>query len=294
MRFWVLLGLLMVFFMAAAVVGLEGSEQVNESVNDTSNQTAQVNASKPVECVMDLDCGLSQYSGLNCSGEFIVKEYTKFTCVGAGSFNATCVMNVTKELVSWCDPFYEQCVEGFGSCQPRMTCSDGVQNCHDDGCEEEADCGGPCDPCPSCYNNIRDCHGGKCEEGVDCGGPCPSCEIACSSDVDCGSDRYSLRYCGSEGRVLQDHYTYRCVRPGLYGSWCKPVKVEYIQVDYCGPLDACVNGECVDHNEHGWDKYKTGGVSGPGTVKTLCWGGKCFDIRVYYNESVSDLTLQDY
>ncbi|MCK5449664.1 hypothetical protein KAI32_02265 [Candidatus Pacearchaeota archaeon] len=49
------------------------------------------------------------------------------------------------------------------------SCSDGVKNCHDGGCELLVDCGGPCIPCPTCSDKIKN----QGEGGVDCGGPCP-------------------------------------------------------------------------------------------------------------------------
>ncbi|RMD46052.1 hypothetical protein D6829_00585 [Candidatus Pacearchaeota archaeon] len=48
-------------------------------------------------------------------------------------------------------------------------CNDGIQNCHDGGCEFLVDCGGPCAPCPTCSDGIKN----QNEEGIDCGGPCP-------------------------------------------------------------------------------------------------------------------------
>jgi hypothetical protein len=54
------------------------------------------------------------------------------------------------------------------------SCSDGITNCHDGGCELLADCGGPCLQCPTCSDGIQN----QGEQGVDCGGPCPwKCEI---------------------------------------------------------------------------------------------------------------------
>jgi len=49
------------------------------------------------------------------------------------------------------------------------SCSDGIKNCHDGGCEFLVDCGGPCDACPTCTDGIKN----QGEGGVDCGGPCP-------------------------------------------------------------------------------------------------------------------------
>ncbi|MDO8508506.1 MAG: hypothetical protein Q7S27_02360 [Nanoarchaeota archaeon] len=54
------------------------------------------------------------------------------------------------------------------------SCSDGVKNCHDDGCELLVDCGGPCGVCPSCSDGLRN----QGERGIDCEGPCPnSCPV---------------------------------------------------------------------------------------------------------------------
>lgn len=48
------------------------------------------------------------------------------------------------------------------------TCSDKIQNCHDDKCEVLTDCGGPCALCATCSDGLKN----QGEEGVDCGGPC--------------------------------------------------------------------------------------------------------------------------
>jgi hypothetical protein len=66
---------------------------------------------------------------------------------------------------------------------PQPSCSDGVINCHDGGCEIWIDCGGPCPPCATCSDRIKNCHkisktSTVCEEYVDCGGPCPPCSEA--------------------------------------------------------------------------------------------------------------------
>lgn len=48
------------------------------------------------------------------------------------------------------------------------SCSDGIQNCHDGGCEFLVDCGGPCSACATCSDRILN----QGEEKIDCGGPC--------------------------------------------------------------------------------------------------------------------------
>ena len=59
---------------------------------------------------------------------------------------------------------------GYGA-RPKPSCFDGIQNCHDNACEEGIDCGGPCKPCPSCSDGIQN----QGETGIDCGGPCKPC-----------------------------------------------------------------------------------------------------------------------
>jgi len=61
--------------------------------------------------------------------------------------------------------------------KPKPSCFDGIQNCHDNACEEGIDCGGPCQPCPSCFDGIQN----QGEEGVDCGGPCEPCVTTTTS-----------------------------------------------------------------------------------------------------------------
>jgi len=50
------------------------------------------------------------------------------------------------------------------------SCSDTIQNCHDNECELLADCGGPCAACSTCSDGIKN----QGEQGIDCGVPCPT------------------------------------------------------------------------------------------------------------------------
>ncbi len=69
---------------------------------------------------------------------------------------------------------------GFSAVPIRKeTCFDGLMNCHDGACEEEADCGGPCEPCPSCEDGIQN----QGEEGIDCGGPCTPCFTTTTASI---------------------------------------------------------------------------------------------------------------
>jgi len=259
---------------------------VNVSVGESSvNSSVSGGSVTSPDCVVELDCGLSGYSELNCSRDFVVKYYYNYTCSHAGTFQAKCVNTTIVEPLAWCNPIYEECSEGRMECQPKKTCNDGIINCHDGACEEDVDCGGSCEPCSTCYDNIQNCHGGKCETGVDCGGPCPSCEIGCARSSDCGIDRFSEEYCGRDGSVYRDFYTYKCVRPGLYGSWCKPIKVEIDLVDYCGPLSKCIDGECIDMNAPAWRNITYIEERQPGKVGDFCLGDKCFKLRIFENET---------
>jgi hypothetical protein len=59
-------------------------------------------------------------------------------------------------------------------CVYQPTCFDGMQN----GGETGIDCGGSCEPClvANCFDGIQNCHDNLCEEGIDCGGSCEPCE----------------------------------------------------------------------------------------------------------------------
>jgi len=301
MRYWAFFAVVLLLMLLVLASGSGNStpagptsyaQAVLASEEDGNRSQA---ATPALECVIDLDCGLSHYSDLNCSGDFIVRSFFSYSCAEAGTWRAACVNKTVLEFMSWCNPAAdEMCIEDELFCQPMMTCHDGALNCHDGGCEEDVDCGGPCEPCPSCYDNIQNCHGNGCERGIDCGGPCPSCEIACANDSDCGIGRYSSPYCGRDGSVYRDYYAYGCVRPGMYGSWCKPVKETIELVDYCGPLNKCVTGECWEQTGHQWDSVRRARGEEPGDVKILCDASGCFKKRVYYNQAQRDLRLQDY
>src|SRR3989344_3565130 len=60
------------------------------------------------------------------------------------------------------------------------SCSDGIKNCHDGGCEFLIDCGGPCSACPTCSDEIQN----QGEYKADCGGPCPR---QCTEEIPAGS-----------------------------------------------------------------------------------------------------------
>lgn len=91
-----------------------------------------------------------------------------------------CLPRVTyaRNASGYCTNFSLTCVpKGWVKVRecPKGTCVDGIQNCHDGGCETGVDFGGPCreESVPTCYNQIQDLG----EMGVDCGGPCPPCFI---------------------------------------------------------------------------------------------------------------------
>ncbi|VVB53051.1 Uncharacterised protein [uncultured archaeon] len=40
---------------------------------------------------------------------------------------------------------------------------------------------------------------------------------------------------------------FRCERPGTAKSHCVKEKTQE-QIDYCGPFDTCIQGECIDND----------------------------------------------
>jgi hypothetical protein len=223
------------------------------------------------ECFSDYDCGLNA-TKTTCFKDYVVEEYYTIKCVNPGKPNATCVNQTEREYLDWCRPG-ERCVEGRTTCMPAATCSDGVRNQGETG----IDCGGPCKPCPSCGNGIQDGD----ETGVDCGGACTPCEIYCTRDESCGLPHWTGKYCGRDNNSYQEYITYECVKPGEYGSWCRKHK-KTILVDYCGPINKCIDGECIDPKKLKMSEWKEIKMSdeGPGreiTVET--WYGP-MDVRV--------------
>ena len=150
-----------------------------------------------------------------------------------------------------------------GMCVPVCDghCSDGVQNCG----EEGVDCGGECEPCGDpceghCTDGVQNCG----ETGVDCGGecgPCGECD-GVEDGTECGD-----RYC--EGLKWMRH---TCV-----GGTCSGTE----QVADCDDGNVCTNDACsgaagcsnvaaADGTECG-DRY----CDGLRWMRRMCIGGAC-------------------
>ena len=244
----------------------------------TDNQSV---VSPPV-CLIDLECGESGYSDYYCLENFVMWDNSTYRCVGGGLKDAKCVNHTKQELVDWCRPD-EICVKGKGICQPRPpTCLDGLRNNGENG----IDCGGPCKSCTSCNDGVRNGD----ETGIDCGGSCPDCVIQCTSNDSCGIPRWGPTYCGMDGSVYQDYVDFECRNPGKYSSYCTQHRMMRIS-DYCGPLNRCSNGSCVDKGFRGQLHVPpyTCEAGQPcfddGEVIVTCKGDWCFKVRIPFDES---------
>ncbi|MFH0863404.1 MAG: hypothetical protein V1875_10325 [Candidatus Altiarchaeota archaeon] len=200
-----------------------------------------------LECVIDLDCGITGYGDYICEKNFVVRDYHIYRCVGVGSRNATCVNETKRDAYDLCRPD-EVCEPGKRICQPLLPLL--VQKPVYANCDYD-------DLICQCSNGIKDVG----ETGVDCGGSCKSCVIECVSNSSCGIPRWNPPYCGGDGSVYQDYVAYACVDPGTIDSYCRHDRTTR-RSDYCGPTNVCVRGRCVDDDDREPYAYLDGGHFG--------------------------------
>ncbi|MBN2052960.1 hypothetical protein JW756_05630 [Candidatus Woesearchaeota archaeon] len=137
--------------------------------NFTSNMTGQQGLGFECQenwvCSNWTKCGMDGFQSRNCTDKNSCETFeNKPPEVQKCIYTPTCFDGAKNGL--------EEGIDCGGLCKPCISCSDGIQNCHEGECEEDVDCGGPCPPCPTCFDGFQNCHDGSCEEGVDCNGPC--------------------------------------------------------------------------------------------------------------------------
>jgi hypothetical protein len=107
-----------------------------------------VNNTKIQRCVDTKGCEDEHFITVPCLYEYINECNESWSCGSWGSCmpNSTQSRNCTDK--NRCDTF-ELMPDVAKNCTYIGTCDDGIQNCHDSGCEENIDCGGPCNSCKS-------------------------------------------------------------------------------------------------------------------------------------------------
>jgi hypothetical protein len=228
--------------------------QDNVSMLAAQNNIESVNESrKRPECLFDLDCGSDNMMDYGCWEDFVVQDHISYECLSPGLPNATCMGFLRRMVFDWCRPD-EICKPGSRVCEPNPALF------------KEQDVVSPIDDC------VR----------TDSG----ECVIYCETDADCGIPRWSRPYCGPEDNVYQDYWNYTCRNAGTPDSFCSRRK--YIKLaDYCGPLNPCVEGECLETRYRGQIRpipYQCKGqecLDLGGQVFLTCMGRDCFELKEY-------------
>ncbi|MBD3387353.1 MAG: hypothetical protein GF416_00200 [Candidatus Altiarchaeales archaeon] len=242
------------------------SSQEPESAHPkpTTSTTLPETPTERPECIIDLDCGVSAYTGFGCRDDFVTHIYVSYKCRDGGWDNATCVNHTVAEVVDWCQPS-EECAEGKGYCTPKITptkkspATDGETRIS---CHEDSNCGIPgwkkryCGEDGSVYQDyiVYECRNPGTTESyctlkkelkriADYCGPLNPCrDGACYDDED--REPYAYKqggYWGERWWNITKEYT--CYEDGtcrsdgkVYttckGSWCYETKTLYSEVDY--------------------------------------------------------------
>jgi len=158
-------------------------EKVTDVINDTDNERFLLNVSNfsAFSIKQEPYCGdgVINKAGEECDGsEFGGKtcgsygyDYGSLSCINCKISTSGCRYGGGGGDGGGGGPSY--------GAKPKVSCFDGIQNCHDGACEEGVDCGGPCKPCPSCSDGIQN----QGEEGIDCGGPCLPCTVTTTTTI---------------------------------------------------------------------------------------------------------------
>ena len=200
---------------------------INSECNDNNNYTID-ECVKPgtsesfcrnteINCVSNLDCGVNGFIGNEfCSANNVEKNYQNSTCANAGTLNSYCQVSVEPRQIQQCQFACTQ--GGCIRCDADIDCSDGNSSTTDT-------CAMPGTINSHCSNT-----------------PIQNTTIACSSNLQCGTDHnVGSNFCVGNN-VTANRINYMCNNPGQQNSFCNNSTTN-ILVQQCSFM--CSNGTCV-------------------------------------------------
>ena len=92
-------------------------------VNSRCGKSGKCDAlAQNITCFKDMDCGQNDFIGdYYCTGNYINRNYTNYTCQNPGTVNSRCVAATGSVFLTYCNPNYNQvCVAGKNTCQTSI------------------------------------------------------------------------------------------------------------------------------------------------------------------------------
>jgi hypothetical protein len=197
----------------------------NDFTKDSCSNAGTVNSAciyEDITCFDANDCGINGFvDSLFCDGpsnDDVFQNYLTWTCENSGTTSSSCTQAITQTLVTDC----------------ADTCSEG--SCVDIVCDNDNECddgnAGTVDTCvnPGELNSY-------CTHG----------DVECSSDNDCGGDRFTGGLSCQTDDLFRDFIDYTCFNPGQANSYCGN---DIIPTFVYSCTYACSTGNCVRCNDN--------------------------------------------
>lgn len=212
------------------------------------NTTASYCRNLEVNCLNNLDCGFSGFSGGEfCASNDVFKYYRNSTCVNPGTLNSNCVVSQFPILIQDCDDADLRTIDSCIDDNPAYCKHDLI------GCYDNSDCSGgglvnsycvgkevwnnvssrlclnPGTTSSSCsleYNQVLNntcsdyCSNGKCSSFI------------CHNNLECGSDSFGNNYCYQDD-VFKNKLSFLCSNPNTISSLCSNSSSQQL-VEDCG------------------------------------------------------------
>jgi len=194
----------------------------NDDTKDSCVNPGSVQSScvyEDIICVEDSDCGVDGFiDGLFCQNDDVFQNFLEWTCENKGTVSSSCSQTSEPRIVTPCPD----------------ECSDGA--CVSVVCRRDRDC-----------NDLDSDTIDICNNPGTLESYCSHDDIACSSDSDCGFDRFTGGLFCQDDDVFRNFISYDCVNPGMSNSFC---------TNDVGPDNlhtctyACNDGNCIRCNDN--------------------------------------------
>jgi len=221
---------------------------IDECHNPGTTDSYCTNA--PIECILESDCGVEEYSDSYCIGNEVYRYFNDFSCS-----DYSCLSDVTQELVENCGE--DECSDwGEDYCVGDDVYKS--RNCYNQGCESG-----------SCFEEDYD----EDELVEECADTCVDGECAdieCYKNSDCGIDGLLGQEFCMEDNLFDFFRDYSCINPGESNSYCyfndNNEFIEDCGNDYCDSWD---NDYCVGDDVYRERMCAVNGCSNGGCVSSF-------------------------